>query len=422
MIEQVLSPWVGIGRSLRHRNYRLFFCGQSVSLIGTWLTRVATSWLVYRLTHSALMLGLVNFAGLIPTFLLAPVAGVLVDRWNKHRVLVVTQVCAAVQSAGLAWFTLSGSITVHQILVLSICQGFINAFDMPARQSFVVQMIEDRRDLPNAIALNSSMVTMARLVGPSFAGILIATVGEGGCFTIDAVSYLAVIATLLMMSVAPQAKKLVAHKRIFHELKEGIQYVSDSKAMVGVLCLLALVSFMGVPYLTLLPMIVTTQLKGDARLLGYLTAASGLGALMGALFLASRKSVLGLGRITMASAFTFGVGLILVGLSRSLWFALPMMLISGMGMMVQMASSNTILQTIVDEDKRGRIMSLFLMAYAGMAPFGSLFGGFLADRIGAGATLEWGGVACCIGALVFLRALPEIGRSIAIPKFSPKSL
>jgi MFS family permease len=415
MIEQVVSPWVGIGRSLRHRNYRLFFCGQSVSLIGTWLTRVATSWLVYRLTHSALMLGLVNFAGLIPTFLLAPVAGVLVDRWDKHRVLVVTQICAAVQSAALAWFTLSGSITVHQVLMLSIFQGFINAFDMPARQSFVVQMIEDRRDLPNAIALNSSMVTMARLIGPSFAGILIATVGEGGCFTIDAISYLAVITTLLMMSVPPQIKKLVAHKRIFHELKEGIQYARDSKAIVGVLCLLALVSFMGVPYLTLLPMIVTTQLSGDARILGYLTAASGFGALMGALFLASRKSVLGLGRITMAAAFTFGVGLILVGLSRALWFALPMMLISGTGMMVQMASSNTILQTIVDEDKRGRIMSLFLMAYAGMAPFGSLFGGFLADRIGAGATLEWGGAACCVGALLFFRALPEIRKSTASP-------
>ena len=238
-----------IARSLRHRNYRLFFCGQSVSLIGTWLTRVATSRLVYRLTHSALMLGLVSFAGLIPTFFLAPVAGVLVDRWNKHRVLVTTQICAALQSAGLSVLTLSGHITIPQILALSTFQGFINAFDFAARQSFVVQMIEDRNDLPNAIALNSSIVNLARLIGPSFAGILIATVGEGGCFTIDAVSYLAVIATLLMMTVRPQRKKLTAQK-VFHELKEGGHYAKSSTAITSVILLLALIRFMGMPYMT----------------------------------------------------------------------------------------------------------------------------------------------------------------------------
>jgi MFS family permease len=401
-----------IARSLRHRNYRLFFCGQSISLIGTWLTRVATSWLVYRLTHSALLLGLVSFAGLIPTFLLAPLAGVLADRWNKHRVLVATQVCAALQSAALAALTLSGRITIAHLVLLSVVQGLINAFDMPVRQSFLVQMIEDRSDLPNAIALNSSMVNLARLVGPSFAGILIATVGEGGCFTIDAISYLAVIATLLMMKITARAPKPASQKRVLHELTEGFQYAGRSPAILSVLALLALVSFMGVPYMTLLPMIVTGPLAGDARVLGYLTAASGLGALTGALFLASRKSVHGLGRIIVISAFGFGVGLILFGGSRSIWFSLPVMLVTGMGMMVQMAASNTILQTIVDEDKRGRVMSLFLMAYAGMMPFGSLFGGFMADRFGARLTLECGGVICCIGALVFLRALPDISREI----------
>jgi len=409
---QLNAPRTGIGRSLRHRNYRLFFSGQTISLIGTWLTRVATSWLVYRLTHSALMLGVVSFAGLIPTFLLAPVAGVLVDRWNKHRVLVATQVCAALQSAALAVLTLTGVITIHQLVALSVFQGLINAFDMPARQSLVIQMIEDRRDLPNAIALNSSMVNLARLVGPSFAGILIASVGEGGCFTIDAISYLAVIATLLMMRIAAPAAKPEAPKRVIHELKEGFQYAGRSRAIVSVLALLGLVSFMGVPYMTLLPMIVTGPLAGDARVLGYLTAASGLGALTGALFLASRKTVAGLGRIVVIAAFAFGVGLVLFGGSRSIWFSLPMMLITGMGMMVQMAASNTILQTIVAEDKRGRVMSLFLMAYAGMMPFGSLFGGFMADRFGAPVTLECGGVACCLAALVFLRALPEINREV----------
>lgn len=406
------GSFAGIARSLKHRNYRLFFSGQTVSLIGTWLTRVAASWLAYRLSHSALVLGLVSFAGLIPTFLIAPFAGVLADRWNKHRVLVLTQVCAALQSAALAVLTLSGRMTIPYLVGLSVVQGLINAFDMPVRQSLVVEMIEDRRDLPNAIALNSSMVNLARLVGPSLAGILIASVGEGGCFAIDAVSYLAVIATLLMMSFKPRAHAPAAQKHLLLELKDGFVYAGRSPAIMAVLALLALVSFMGVPYMTLLPMIVTERLAGDARVLGYLTGASGLGALTGVLYLASRRSVLGLGRIIFASALVFGTGLILFGFAHTVWFALPMTLIAGMGMMVQMAATNTVLQSIVEENKRGRVMSLFLMAFTGTAPFGSLFGGFMADRIGAAMTLECGGVVCCLGALVFLRALPEIGREI----------
>jgi MFS family permease len=338
---------------------------------------------------------------MIPTFVLAPLAGVLADRWNKHRVLTVTQVLAAIQSAGLAVLTISGRITIPEILALSIFQGLINAFDIPVRQSFVVQMIEDRSDLPNAIALNSSMVNLARLIGPSFAGLLIASVGEGGCFAIDAVSYLAVIATLLMMSIPRKIPQSLAHQKLFLELKEGFQYARNSREIFSVLCLMALVSFMGMPFMTLLPMIVTQQLSGDARILGYLTGASGFGALLGALFLASRKSTHGLARITWIAGFSFGGGLILFGFSHHLWFSLPMILFSGMGMMVQMASSNTILQTVVEENKRGRIMSLFAMAYTGMAPFGGLFGGFLADRIGAGVTLAWGGAVCCLGAIAF---------------------
>ena len=406
------SSFAGITRSLKHRNYRLFFSGQTVSLIGTWLTRVAASWLAYRLSHSALVLGMVSFAGLIPTFVIAPVAGVLADRWNKHRVLVLTQVCAALQSAALATLTISGRMTIPYLIGLSVVQGLINAFDMPVRQSLVVEMIEDRRDLPNAIALNSSMVNFARLVGPSLAGILIASVGEGGCFAIDAVSYLAVIATLLLMSFKAKTHTPAPQKHLLLELKDGFIYAGRSPAIISVLALLALVSFMGVPYMTLLPMIVTERLAGDARILGYLTAASGLGALTGVLFLASRRSVLGLGRIIFVSSLVFGVGLILFGLSHSIWLSTAMTLIAGMGMMVQMAATNTVLQSIVEENKRGRVMSLFLMSFAGAAPFGSLVGGLMADRVGAAMTLEVGGIACCLGGLLFLRALPEIGREI----------
>ena len=406
------SSFAGITRSLKHRNYRLFFSGQTISLIGTWLTRVAASWLAYRLSHSALVLGMVSFAGLIPTFVIAPFAGVLADRWNKHRVLVLTQVCAALQSAALATLTISGRMTIPYLIGLSVVQGLINAFDMPVRQSLLVELIEDRRDLPNAIALNSSMVNFARLVGPSLAGILIASVGEGGCFAIDAVSYLAVIATLLMMSFKPKTHAPAAQKHLLLELKDGFIYAGRSPAIISVLALLALVSFMGVPYMTLLPMIVTERLAGDARTLGYLTAASGLGALTGVLFLASRRSVLGLGRIIFVSSLVFGTGLILFGLSHSIWLSMAMTMVAGMGMMVQMAATNTVLQSIVEENKRGRVMSLFLMAFTGTAPFGSLFGGFMADRVGAAMTLEVGGVACCIGGLLFLRALPEVGRVI----------
>lgn len=399
-----------MGRALRHRNYRLFFCGQSISLIGTWLTRTATSWLVYQLSHSAMTLGVVSFASLIPAFLLTPLAGVLVDRSDKHRVLVATQICAAVQSALLAAVTLSGLATIPLLLALNVFQGLINAFDIPVRQSFVVQMIDDKADLPNAIALNSTMVNLARLIGPSVAGILIATVREGGCFAIDAVSYLAVIATLLMMTISPRERRTGPQKHLIVDFKEGFAYVRQSRTIVSILLLFALVSLMGVPYMTLLPMIVGERFSGGAKDLGYLTAASGFGAVIGALYLSSRKSAEGLSSIVWKAAFGFGIGLILLGLVRGYSASMLTMLGSGMGMMLQMAASNTALQTVVEEDKRGRVMSLFAMAYTGMAPFGSLMGGYLADRIGPSATLEWGGVACCLGAVWLWRTLSVSGR------------
>jgi MFS family permease len=403
-----LNARINFLRALRHPNYRLFFGGQSISLIGTWLTRVATSWLVYKLSGSAFILGVVGFAGQIPTFIGAPVAGVLVDRWNRHRVLVITQVLAMIQSALLAYFTLRGTITVGGIIALSVFQGLINAFDMPGRQAFVVDMLEDRADLPNAIALNSSMVNLARMIGPSLAGVLIATLGEGGCFAVDAVSYIAVVASLLMMKLRPPEERASRNPKVWGQLREGFQYVWDSVPIRSILMLLALVSLMGMPYMVLLPMVVKERLHGDAGTLGILTAATGVGALIGAFYLASRKSVLGLGRLIFIACAVFSCGLIAFAESRTLWLSLPMLVLTGMGMMVQMASSNTILQTLVDEKKRGRVMSFYTMAFTGMLPFGALLGGLLADRIGAPGTFLLGGLCCLAGGLAYLRALPRI--------------
>lgn len=398
-----------LGRALRHRNYRLFFGGQSLSLIGTWLTRVATSWLVYRLTGSTLALGIVGFASQIPTFVVAPFAGVWVDRWNRHRVLVVTQVLAMLQSAALAALALSGRIDMGSVIALSLFQGLINAFDVPARQSFVVQMVDDREDLANAIALNSSMVNAARLLGPAIGGILIALVGEGYCFAIDAFSYLAVIASLLAMRI-PVAERVQSGKRLLSELKEGFHYAAGFAPIKYVLLLLSLVSFMGMPYTVLMPAVAARILGGGAHTLGFLMAASGIGALSGTLYLASRTSVLGLGRVIVLASASFGAGLIAFSLSRNFWLSFALLVPTGLGMMVQMAASNTVLQTVVDEDKRGRVMSFFTMAFFGTVPFGSLFAGIMADRFGAPSTIAFGGAACIVGSLLFLRKLPELRR------------
>jgi MFS family permease len=400
-----------LGRALRHRNYRLFFAGQSISLIGTWLTRVATSWLVYRLTGSTWLLGVVGFAGQIPTFVLAPLAGVWVDRLNRHRVLLATQALAMVQSALLAYFALHGTIAVIHVLLLNILQGIINAIDMPARQAFLVEMIEDRRDLSNAIALNSSMVNAARFLGPSIAGVLIAAVGEGWCFLIDAFSYLAVIASLLAMRVVLRAEPR-RKGRVLAELVEGVRYAASFAPIRSALLLVALVSLMGVPYTVLMPALVAQRLGGGAHALGFLMAASGLGALGGALYLASRASVIGLGRVIAIAAASFGIGLILFSRSHVLWLSLLLIFPTGMAMMTQMAASNTVLQSIVDDDKRGRVMSLFGVAYFGTVPFGSLLGGALATRIGVPDTIALGGVACALGALWFFRALPALRRAV----------
>ena len=412
-------------RALRHRNFRLFFGGQTISLIGTWMTRIATSWLVYRLTGSALLLGTVSFAGQIPAFLFAPFAGVWVDRLNRRNVLVWTQTLAMIQSLALAALTFSGHVTIEWILVLSVMQGTVNAFDMPGRQAFMVEMVGDRADLGNAIAINSSMVNMARLIGPSLAGMLIAATSEGWCFLIDGISYIAVIASLLMMRIEAAAVRRTATS-LLTELKEGWSYVAGFLPIRTILMLFALVSLMGMPFVVLMPIFAAEVLHGGPHTLGFLMGAMGVGALISALSLAARRSVRGLIRMIPIAAAVFGLGLIGFGLSHVFWLSMLTVLVAGMGMMQGMAASNTIIQTLTDEDKRGRVMSYYTMAFMGMATFGSLLAGTLAHSIpptpiwfvgkiplaGAQWTVILNGVAVVLGAAWFMTQLPALRRVV----------
>jgi MFS family permease len=375
------------------------------------MTRVATSWLVYRLTGSALLLGTVGFAGQIPTFLLAPIAGVVVDRIDRRKVLVWTQALAMVQSLVLAALTLTNRITIAEVLALSAFQGLINAFDMPARQSFMVQMVEDRSDLSNAIAINSSMVNMARLVGPSLAGLLIAVKSEGWCFLVDGISYIAVIFSLLMMRVA-RTEGQRAQTSTVTQLKEGWTYVAGSVPIRSILLLFGLLSLMGWPFMVLMPIFAGQVLHGGPHILGFLMGAVGVGSLVSALSLVIRRSVRGLTKMIPIAAVVFGIGLICFGLSRVLWLSLLMMLVTGFGMMQGMVASNTILQTLVDEKMRGRVMSYYTMAFVGMAPFGSLLAGALAHAIGAQHTVMVSGIACIAGALWFWSRLKAVRKEM----------
>jgi MFS family permease len=398
-------------RALRHRNFRLFFGGQSISLIGTWMTRIATSWLVYRLTHSALLLGTVSFAGQIPTFLFAPFAGVLVDRVDRHKVLLWTQALAMVQSLVLAALTLTNRITITEVLVLSAFQGIINAFDMPGRQSFMVKMVEDRADLSNAIAINSSMVNMARLLGPSLAGLLIAVTNEGWCFLVDGVSYIAVLASLLLMRLKrePEASNEAS---MVEQLREGWAYVSGFAPLRSILLLFALLSLMGWPFTVLMPVFAGQVLRGGPHTLGFLMGAVGVGSLACAISMVLRRSVRGLARMLPIAALCFGAGLIGFGLSTSFLLSLALMLVTGFGMMQGLTASNTIIQTLVDERMRGRVMSYYTMAFVGMAPFGSLMAGALAHTIGAPRTVIVSGIACVAGGILFWIRLPKLRRQM----------
>lgn len=398
-------------RALRYRNYRLFFSGQSLSLIGTWMQQVALGWLVYRLTDSAFLLGLVGFSSQIPTFILASVAGVLADRYNKHKIIIATQTLAMVQASILAFLTLSSTIQIWHILLLSLFSGLINAFDMPTRQSFVIDMVEDRNDLPNAIALNSSMFNAARLIGPTIAGILITVIGEGFCFLVNAISYLTVIVALLMMNVKP-VDIIPKKEKVLEGIIEGIRYAYNFKPIRALLLLIGLVSLTGMPYTVLMPVFARDILHGDAHTLGFLFGAVGSGALVGAIYLASRKSILGLGKWIAIAASIFSLGLLFFSFSRNIYLSIGLMLFTGFGMMMQMASTNTLLQTLVDDDKRGRVMSLYVMAFMGTAPFGSFMAGSLAGAIGAPYTVLSSGIICLTGALIFYRNLPSLRKHI----------
>ena len=400
----------GIGvmfRSLRYRNYRLFFFGQMLSLIGSWTQQIALPWLVYRLTGSVFLLGIVGFAGQIPVFILTPFAGVLTDRWNRYNILIVTQILLMVQAFLLAALFFSGHIQVWHIILLTVLMGLINAFDMPTRQAFVVTMVDNREDLGNAIALNSMMFNSARLIGPSVAGLVIAVTNEGICFLVNGVSFVFVIASLLMMNIHTDQPK--THKsHVLHEMREGLVYVYGFKPLRYIILLLALVSLVGMPYSVLMSVFAGNILGGGPYTFGFLMTAAGIGALSGAMYLASRKSVWGLERILPMATAVFGFGLIAFSLSRQLWLSLPLMVITGLGMIMQIAACNTLIQTMVDDDKRGRVMSLYVMAFIGTAPFGSLLAGAIATHIGAPKTLIIGGVFCVAGAALFAQKLPEL--------------
>lgn len=404
-----------IFRSLRHPNYRLFFSGQSISLIGTWMQRIALPWIVYRMTGSEVLLGVVGFAGTIPSFILAPFAGVLIDRWSRYRVLLVTQIISMIQASVLAWLSLTGGLEIWHIILLSVIIGCINSFDMPARHAFVINMVNGKEDIGNAIALNSMMFNGARLIGPSVAGIILATAGEGTCFLINAVSYIFVITSLLAMKV-PAIQEKKERIPMFREMKEGLDYTFGFAPIKHIILLLALVSLMGASYQVLMPVYAKDILQGDSHTFGFLMGGAGAGALLGAIFLASRDTVLRLGRLIPAAAALLSMGLIALSLSSSFLISMFLIFFTGLGMMTHTAASNTILQTIADDDKRGRVMSFYTMALMGTVPFGSLLAGWMAKVMGTPWTMFIGGVACLIGALVFYRKLPAL-RKIVRPVY-----
>jgi len=392
-------------RALRHRNFQLFFGGQLISLTGTWMQSVAQAWLVYSLTKSSLLLGAVGFASQIPVFLLAPLGGTVVDRVNRHRLIIATQTASMILAAILAWLTLTHRVHVSHIFILATLLGVVNAFDIPGRQAFLVDMV-GKDHLMNAIALNSSMFNGARVVGPAVAAILVTKIGEGSCFAVNAVSYVAVIIGLLLMNV--RSVHRAGKNSPIEDIIEGFRWANKTKVIRSLLLLIGLVSLVGMPYTVLMPVFADKILHGGARALGILMGVTGVGALLGALTLASKTGVKGLGRWVAITCAGFGVSIFLFSFSRMFWLSALLLLPAGYSMMLQMACSNTLIQTMVPDQLRGRVMALYSMMFMGMAPFGALFGGALAQRAGAPITVAVGGVACMMGALWFARELPEL--------------
>jgi MFS family permease len=392
-------------RALRHRNFQLFFGGQLISLIGTWMQSVAQAWLVYRLSGSARLLGAVGFSSQFPVFLVAPIGGITADRVNRRRLVIATQTASMILAGILAWLTLSHRVKVPHIFVLAALLGVVNAFDIPGRQAFLVDMV-GKEDLMNAIALNSSMFNGARVIGPAVAGILVSRIGEGWCFGANAISYIAVIAGLLMMRV--HCPRLAGTGSPIEDIVEGFRWVGQTRIIRTLLMLLALVSLVGMPYTVLMPIFADKILHGGARGLGILMGATGVGALFGALTLAAKTGVKGLGRWVTVTCAMFGISLVLFAFSKWFWVSVALLFPAGYSMMLQMACSNTLIQAMVPNDLRGRVMAMYSMSFMGLAPFGALFGGALAHRVGAPITVAVGGVACVMGAIWFGRALPQL--------------
>jgi MFS family permease len=400
------SRAAGTFRALKHRNFKLFFSGQIISLVGTWMQTVAQSWLIYRLTGSSVLLGLLGFVGQIPIFLLSPLAGLVADRWPRQRVVIATQTSSMLLAFILAALTMTGRIRVWEIIVLATLLGIVNAFDVPARQSFMIEMV-GREDLLNAIALNSSMFNGARVAGPAIAGVLVAVVGEGWCFFLNGVSYLAVIAGLFMMRLK---KSKPAHdgSAPLEKLREGIRFARHTKPIRALLILVAIVSFMALPYTVLMPIFAVQILHGGASAYGTLMGAVGVGAMFGALALAMRQQLRGLGNVVSYAATGLGASLVLFSFSHWFWVSFTILIVSGFTMMMQFTATNTLIQAMVPDQLRGRVMSLYSMMFLGMSPIGSLLAGALADRVGAPVTVAIGGLISCLGGLAFARKWPSM--------------
>ncbi len=396
-------------RVFKSREYSLYFGGQLLSQVGTWMQQIALSWLTYKLTNSALMLATVSIASQLPSLLVMPFAGVLSDRFNRHRIIVLTQMSAMLQAGALAYLTLSHHLQIWHLIALSILMGVINAFDMPVRSAFVMDMVKNRHDRPAAIAMNSSLMNVSRLLGPAIAGFVVAAVGEGVCFAINAVSYVAVITALLFIHGNFEPKVKESATSVVDELKDGFKYAAATAPIRAPILLLALFGFGGMAYATLLPVFVKS-IGGDANTLGYLSSASAVGSIIGTAILATRKSVLGLGKLALASSFIYASALFAFGFAHSLLFALPILAVLGATMMLQMGCCNTILQAVVDDDKRGRVMSLFTMAFMGTVPLGSLLAGAISTHFGFQNMLFACAAYCMFVVIVFARQIPRLKR------------
>ena len=407
-------------RAFRHRNFRLYFGGQSISLIGTWIQQIALGWTIYQLTHSSWLLGLVSFAGQLPLFILTPFAGVLVDRWSRHRTLIITQSLSMVQAFLLAIVVSTHLLQVWNLIALNVLAGVILAVDLPARQAFIVEMVGSGHDLPNAVALNSFVINGGRMLGPAIAGLLLTIVTPAVCFYLNAVSYIPVVAALCAMRVKETPDE-TPHAGHIDDLLQGVRYAIGFPPIRAVLILVSIVSLVGLPYAVLMPIYAAEVLHGGAHTLGLLMTAPGVGALLGTLYLVSRKSIYGAGVRVAIGATTFGAGLICAGLARNQFVALISLGLVGLGMIVQLATSNTALQTIVDDDKRGRVMSLYTMAFMGIAPFGSILGGAVATRFGVPMTFLFGGAISILGAADFARRIPAL-KAMVLPIYRQKGI